>query len=179
MLTTDDKSISLKYLLSVLNSKLILYYFKMIGSSSGMGTLEWTGVGTQKIPIPKIEDKNTISKFEILSDYIIELLSNSENAIFHHTDNLRISHHIDDILNMMVYELYFEEHMKAKEVQLDVLQFINPKPIANLKSDKEKAEIIKAFYLWLQTPDNAVRQRINIVDIKSPNILSKINLTTQ
>ena len=77
----------------------------------------------------------------------------------------------------MVYELYFEKHMK--DANIDVLQFIKPHPINKLKSNKEKAEVIKDFYMWLQTPDNSVRQRINIVDIKSPTIISKINLATQ
>jgi adenine-specific DNA-methyltransferase len=64
MMTANSNDISLKYLLAVLNSKLVLYYYKMIGSSSGMGTLEWTGVGTQKIPIPKIESKSIINSLK-------------------------------------------------------------------------------------------------------------------
>jgi adenine-specific DNA-methyltransferase len=74
---------------------------------------------------------------------------------------------------MMVYELYFEEHMK--KVGIDVLQFINPKPIDTLKSDKEKAEVIQEFYEWYQKPDNAVRQRMLLVDTRSKDIIGLIN----
>ena len=74
---------------------------------------------------------------------------------------------------MMVYELYFEEHMK--EVGLDVLQYINPKSMDTLKSDAAKAEVIQEFYEWYQKPDNAVRQRIEIANEKSPHILAIIN----
>ena len=77
----------------------------------------------------------------------------------------------------MVYELYFEEHMKQNDI--DVLQFIQPKPIDNLDNDNDKVEVIKNFYLWLQTADNIVRQRINSIDIKSPDILSVINSATK
>ena len=66
-----------------------------------------------------------------------------------------------------------------KEAGLNVLQFISPKPISDLENLKDKEEVIQGFYLWLQTPNNQVRQRINIIDVKSPDILSKINLATQ
>ena len=115
--------------------------------------------------------------FVNLVDYLLFLNDKNSEQLFPHTTNERIAAHVEDVLNMMVYELYFEKHMK--EVGIDVLQFINPKQIGNLITGNEKAEEIKKFYLWLQTPDNQVRQRINIVDIKSPNIISKINLATQ
>ncbi|MBL0051618.1 MAG: hypothetical protein IPP29_08995 [Bacteroidetes bacterium] len=40
---------------------------------------------------------------------------------------------------------------------IDVLQFINPKQTGNLIAGNEKAEEIKKFYIWLQTPDNQVK----------------------
>ena len=171
MMTSNSDNISLKYLLSVLNSKLVLYYYKMIGSSSGMGTLEWTGVGTQKIPIPEIVQKLIISSFENISDFFIYLLKNKENSILSHTDNTRIASHIEDILNMMVYELYFEEHMK--EVDLDVLQFVTP-IIENLQQLPIEQQI-KELYEWYQKPENAVRQRMMLIDTRSPDILAVIH----
>ena len=80
----------------------------------------------------------------------------------------------------MLYELYFEKHMKA--VSINVLEFVNEEL---LKMQNNKTLInnlpstIKHCCQWLQTPGNAVRQRINTVHIKSPGILSKINLATQ
>ena len=44
---------------------------------------------------------------------------------------------------MMIYELYFEEHMK--EVGIDVLQFHYSKPISDLKNPKDKEEVIQIF----------------------------------
>jgi adenine-specific DNA-methyltransferase len=44
-----------------------------------------------------------------------------------------------------------------------------------LKSDKEKAEVIKEFYEWYQKPDNAVRQRMLLVDTRSKDIIGLIN----
>ena len=111
--------------------------------------------------------------FESLVDYLLYLHNKKTPQILSHTDNTRIASHIEDILNMMVYELYFEEHMK--EVGIDVLQFINPKPIDTLKTDKAKAEVIQEFYDWYQKPDNAVRQRMLLVDTRSKDIIGLIN----
>lgn len=173
----DDKY-DIKFVLALLNSNVLKYYYRQTTSEGGKVFAQVKIEILRQMPI-KITSKERQTPFINIVDYLLFLHNNNSDQIFPHTSNDRIAAHIEDILNMMVYELYFEEHMKAKEVQLDVLQFISPKPILTLKNDNEKAEVIKAFYLWLQTPDNAVRQRINIVDIKSPNILSKINLATQ
>ena len=99
------------------------------------------------------------------------LYNQSSSNIFPHTDNTRIASHFEDMLNMMVYELYFEEHMK--EVDLDVLQFIASKleSLQNLPIEQQ----IKELYEWYQKPDNAVRQRMMLIDTRSPDILAVIN----
>ena len=137
-----------------------------------MPTIGIYELNTIPIKIPANE-----ALFINLVDYLLFLHNKESQQIFSHTANDRIASHTEDVLNMMVYELYFEEHMKYEG--LDVLQFINPKPIQDLIEPEEKTKVIEDFYLWLQTPDNPVRQRINLIDIKSPDILSVINLATQ
>ena len=99
------------------------------------------------------------------------LYQQNSNNILSHTDNTRIASHLEDILNMMVYELYFEEHMK--EVDLDVLQFVTPiiENLQNLPIERQ----IKELYEWYQKPENAVRQRLMLIDTRSPDILAVIN----
>ena len=117
-----------------------------------------------------------MEKFETLTAYLLYLNDNSKEQVVKHTENARIASHIEDVLNMMVYELYFENHMK--ETGIDVLQFIHPKSFTELDEDEDIAATILNFYYWLQTPDNPVRQRINVVDIKSPGIISHINASS-
>ena len=172
-----NSSFRIKYVLSLLNSNIYLYLMKKSTFDKTKGAFTKAKIfHYYELPVKNISHEIQL-RFEILVDFLLFLNDKDKMRIFSHTENSRIASHIEDVLNMMVYELYFEEHMK--EVGIDVLQFINPKPIAALNTNDEKAEVIKAFYLWLQTPDNPVRQRINIVDIKSPNIISKINLATQ
>ena len=121
-------------------------------------------------PIKNIAQKNQI-KFSIFSDFLMYLYQQNSNNILSHTDNTRVASHIEDILNMMVYELYFEEHMK--EVDLDVLQFVTPiiENLQNLPIEQQ----IKELYEWYQKPENAVRQRMMLIDTRSPDILAVIH----
>ena len=160
------------YFLAILNSKLANWFFKIFSTNSNVN-----GYEVNSLPISnRIKSKNI---FNAIVDYLLFLNDENKAQIFTHTTNDRIAANIEDVLNMMVYELYFESHMR--EQQIDVLQFVNEE-FSKMQNDKTLINnlplSIKYFYLWLQTPDNAVRQRINIVDIKSPNILSKINLAT-
>ena len=168
-----DIKINPKYLLSLLNSKLISLWFVHKFGKMQRGLFPQFKINELEI-FPISQATNSIQfKLAIISDYLMFVYKPQSVSITTHTDNNRIASHFEDVLNMMVYELYFEEHMK--KVGIDVLQFINPKPIDTLKSDKEKAEVIKEFYEWYQKPDNAVRQRMLLVDTRSKDIIGLIN----
>lgn len=163
---------NLKYILAVLNSKAADFYFFQITAKIAGGRKRYTKQYVEQIPIPKISEEKQ-KPFITLIDYLLYTNDKENKPILSHTDNLRLASHLEEVLNMMVYELYFEEHMK--EVGIDVLQYINPKPFESLQTDVEKAEVIKQFYEWFQKPENQVRQRISLIDVKSPDILAVIN----
>ena len=160
-----------KYILSILNSKLISFWFVHKFGKMQRGIFPQFKINELEIfPIKNIAQKNQI-KFSIFSDFLMYLYQQNSNNILSHTDNTRIASHIEDILNMMVYELYFEEHMK--EVDLDVLQFVTP-IIENLQQLPIEQQI-KELYEWYQKPENAVRQRMMLIDTRSPDILAVIH----
>ena len=162
----NGKIIDYKYLLGILNSNLINWYFVNFLSES----LHFYPEDAKELPIKKIS-KHFQTSFIIIVDYLL-FLHNQENIqIFQHTSNERIASHLEDILNMMVYELYFEEHMK--EIDLDVLQFVTP-VIENLQNLPIEQQI-KELYEWYQKPENAVRQRMMLIDTRSPDILAVIH----
>ena len=167
-----DGKTSLKLICGLLNSKVLNYWYcnKYLMPTIGIYELHTIPIKVPTNPKPFIN----------LVDYLIYLNNKNSEQIFTHTTNERLAANIEDVLNMMVYELYFEKHMN--EVGLDVIIYVSDELDKINKDNKLNDNLPKAiehFYLWLQTPDNQVRQRINIVDIKSPNILSKINLATQ
>lgn len=64
-------SLSIKYLLAILNSKVIQFYLSLIAETSGMGTTRWINQYVKKFPIPdpipEIEQQITLLVDRILS----------------------------------------------------------------------------------------------------------------
>lgn len=171
---------NLKYLLLFLNSKLIEWYLDKITSSTGQGTNQWKKIYVEQLPIPKLIDLQLQHKFEVIADYLIFLNDNTQPNINPYADNVSISPVFEDVANMMVYEMYFNQHMK--ELDIDVLQFVDTetyfKPIENLSNPEEKKDIIATCYKWLQESSNPIRNRIILSNIKSTDIIRRINSTT-
>jgi hypothetical protein len=116
-------------------------------------------------------------KFETLADYLIFLNDDSKPPVNPYTDNASIATFFEDVVNMMVYELYFEEHMKQEEI--DVLQFVTGKSFPALgKDEKANAEIIGKVYKWLQEQENPIRNRVILSNIRSKDVIRRINSTT-
>lgn len=167
------RRVNQKYLTALLNSKLIAFWLKYKGKMQGFQYQVDKGPLVE-LPLIKTEHQEP---FAILVDYILFLKENKSKPLFSHTENERIVGHLEDVIDMMVYELYFEDHMK--EAGLNVLQFISPKPISDLENHKDKEGIIQNFYLWYQKPENPVRQRMLLVETRSKEIIAVINKSIQ
>jgi len=166
---------NLKYLLVILNSKAIEWYLDKITSSTGAGANQWKKMYVELLPIPEITDEKLLRKFETLADYLIYLNDESKTSVNPHTGNASIEPMFEDVLSMMVYELYFEQHMKEQEI--DVLKYVEFESIADEKPEHQK-EIIGKAYLKLLEKENPIRNRIILSNIKSPNIIARINAST-
>ncbi|MFD2915837.1 Eco57I restriction-modification methylase domain-containing protein [Psychroserpens luteus] len=165
---TNPNNINTKYLLALLNSKLIYFWLYNKGKRKGE-TLELYATPLSEIPISQIQNESPLI---VLVSYLLFLFNKKHVDIISHTSNERIASHIQEVLDMMIYELYFEDHMKEKG--LNVLQFINPQPIEDVKEEIKIGEIIKDFYLWYQKPENEVRQRILLIETRSKDTLAVI-----
>lgn len=162
----------IKYLTAVLNSKAGLYQlFK---------TSPQTGTGDQIISVQALEpmlvpypDDIIESLFNKLVDYILYIRKQKE-IVFESQSNEDLSFRFEEIIDMMVYEIYFDEEMKGKE--LDVLQFINEQtfPDISTKSQEEKKATIQKVYYELQQKDNPIRNRILVSESRS-EIIRRIN----
>jgi len=115
---------NLKYLLSILNSKLIFWYFNLICAESGVGTNRWKKTYVEQLPIPKIDnneekeyinfvDKILVSKQKI-KDYRILLDEAISSDNFDREIKLKIEIesfekiivYSEKEIDKMVYELY-------------------------------------------------------------------------
>jgi adenine-specific DNA-methyltransferase len=166
---------NLKYLLAILNSKPCEWLFTKITTSSGVGTSMWKKAYVEQIPIPEIP-KIKMKPFEILADYI-SYIKKQDKAISPYSPNKHMAVNFEELVDACVYELYFEEHMKEK--QIDVLQFVTPllKSIEHLDEDKQKAEInniINEVYDTYKATNSLIRQRMLQFPTKSPDIINVI-----
>jgi len=164
----------IKYLTAVLNSKACLYQlFK---------TAPQTGTGDQIISVQALEpllvpypDTEIEKKFNLLVDYIL-FIQRSEKQIFESISDELLSNSFEEVIDYMVYELYFTEHMKEKEI--DVLQFVDFQDISQLETFEEKRDVIQKEYYKLKEKDNKIRNRILLAPVHSPNIIKRINEST-
>jgi adenine-specific DNA-methyltransferase len=161
------------FLTALLNSKLIAFWLKHRGKMQGFQFQIDKG---PLVDLPLIQTSLETS-FATIVDFIIYLKSFHSDILFSHTSNKRICEHLEEVLDMMVFELYFEEQMKAHGI--DVLQFIQPRSIADLKDPEAKGEVIRNFYLWYQKPENPVRQRMLLVETRSKDVIALINKSMQ
>ncbi len=159
-----------RYLVAVLNSKVVTYLYRLLSLEEGRALAQVKPSILKDVPIPLIS-KEKQSHFCNLVEYLIFLNQIDAKPLISHTPNERIAATIEETLNMMVHEIYFTEHLE--ELQLDVIQFVDSVPL--LKNDYENEQIIRAFYLWLQKPENPIRNRIIAANIKSPTLVAKIN----
>jgi hypothetical protein len=161
----------IKYLTAVLNSKAGLYQlFK---------TSPQTGTGDQIISVQALEpllvhypSNEEEAKFNLMVDYIL-FIKKQKAPILEKVSNETISRIFEDIVDQMVYELYFEDHMK--EHKIDVMQFINFEDITKLSSESDKVNLIQKKYYEFNQKDNELRNRLLLSYTRSPDIIKRIN----
>jgi hypothetical protein len=161
----------IKYLTAVLNSKAGLFQlFK---------TSPQTGTGDQIISVQALEpllvhypSDEVEVKFNLMVDYILFIRKKSQ-PIFESVSNETITRIFEDIVDQMVYELYFEKHMKDEKI--DVLKLISFKSINDFKSPSDKITQVQKLYYELQEKDNEIRNRLMLSFTRSPNIIKRIN----
>jgi type I restriction-modification system DNA methylase subunit len=87
---------NLKTLLAILNSSLILYFFRFLSNSSGMGTTQWRKYAVEQLPLPDFSklDPQIVLRIEHLVDNRIQTAFGEK------------VHDLEAQLNQLVYSLY-------------------------------------------------------------------------
>jgi hypothetical protein len=163
-----------KYLMTVLNSKTMEWYLDKVSSSTGVGTNQWSKIFVEQLPIPELSEAARMP-FENIAEYLIYLNEPTQEPVLEKASNESISQVFEDLVNMMVYELYFEEEMKAKEI--DVSAFVTEKAFPDITKSADKKGVIQKVYYELQQKDNPIRNRILVASSRSETI-ARINAST-
>jgi hypothetical protein len=102
-----NNSYSLKYIIALLNSKLLTFRYKSIGKQTGGGSYEYVPNGVSKLPIPEISLEKQ-KPFIELTEEIMRIKKESSNVKTPH-DKKIIAIQIESITNeidIIVYKLY-------------------------------------------------------------------------
>ena len=164
----------IKYLTAVLNSKPALYQlFK---------TSPQTGTGDQIISVQALEpllvhypSDEVEAKFNLMVDYIL-FIRKSKEPLFQYVNNEHVSGFFEEIVDLMAYELYFEEEMKIKEI--DILELVTYKKFPNISESEDPKALIQKLFYELQEKGNPIRNRILVASSRSETI-ARINAATR
>jgi len=151
--------ISTKYLLAILNSYLLTWYFRVKSNEFDDLFPQIKVTEFKELPIKIIDNQKPI---EDIVDLIIHIKLGQFNDDYFSF--------FETILNGCVYELYFAEEMKKTGV--DILALVEKDLEALKKLSPEKA-IAKLYEKW-QEPKNEVRNRLLLMSTRCPDTIGVI-----
>jgi len=109
---TNDK-LSLKYILALLNSKLLTYRYRSIGKQTGGGSFEYFPNGVGKLPIPTLDltKKDDTTKHDNLVSLVDQMLELKKREASEPNQQLKTMiirqiESLDNSIDTAVYQLY-------------------------------------------------------------------------
>lgn len=161
-----------KFWMALFNSRLFWFYIQNTGYVLRGGYYTFKTNYVSPFPVPEPQQTRKGAKIvERLTDFLLYLYDKNNVDILTHTSNKRLATHIEEIIDMIFYELYFEQHMK--DHQIDVIADLNKYDWSSISD----AATIETFYKWYQQSENMVRQKIMLLDTRSNNFIYQIHRT--
>jgi len=164
----ESSSLSLKYILALLNSTVYFHWLYKKGKRKGE-MLELYATPLENIPIKEMTKKQQLP-FELIVDQIIFLKKNNweiESKVF------------ENIVDGLVFNIYFPDHMKERKI--DILQFVEKdlKEVMQGREfgrliDNQKKKVINQLHARWTDPKSQIVKRMNSFAKKSPDILKPI-----
>ena len=166
----SEISESNKFWMALLNSRLCWWFLINTGTTLANSFFRFKPDYIKPFPVPefKLTTKGEMLVIK-LTDFLLYLYDKNNDDILTHTTNKRLATHIEEIIDMIFYELYFEQHMKDN--QIDVISDLNNYEWSNISD----ASTIESFYKWYQQSENMVRQKIMLLDTRSRNFIYLIH----
>ncbi|CAA0225778.1 Eco57I restriction-modification methylase domain-containing protein [Tenacibaculum maritimum] len=169
----DSEDISIYYLLGVLNSKLMSFVHESMALNKGKAFAKVLIKNLAQLPIYIIDFENKFESMihstisQVVNFQLYKTLSSENNASF------------ENIIDALVFELYFNSHIKKREiavlkfVERDIEKITNGRDFDSLKDSDKKVIVEQLLQTWSH-PDNEVRNRIKLFAVRSPEILKPI-----
>ena len=168
----NTKLFSYKYIATVLNSCVTDYMYKKQTQEEGRTFAQVKPANVRKLYIPKAENKDQ-ELLETLYDYMAFLNTVGSTQVDKTIGNEFIGQFFQQIIDGCIYELFFGEHMREREINIIEYLFEYIKPFNDLSEESVITTISKAFDT-LYKSDNPVRTRLSLFVSRSPEILKII-----
>ncbi|MCD6441472.1 MAG: hypothetical protein J7L86_06805 [Candidatus Marinimicrobia bacterium] len=114
--------------------------------------------------------------FKILSKYISFLLdsANKESKLVNgFVPNIHIANIIDELIDSIFLELYFEEEFKRAGITF--IPYVERDfPSIEGLNDEEKIETIRSVYQKLRQKDNEIMNNLKLMDIRLADLIGPI-----
>jgi type I restriction-modification system DNA methylase subunit len=161
----DQYSKFTKYYLGLLNSKVLWFFLKSTGYVLRGGYHTFKTEYLKPFPIPESTDHHE-QIIEILVDYILYLKSLPSTQIKDEARHALMVAFFDQLIDCIVYELYFPEVFSDGSMKLSkVLPEIPLRPIKEIKQDIYS--VLSELFEGIYKPNHAVRKclyRIDTID---------------
>ncbi len=170
---TTTEAIKLKFLLGIINSKLIQFYWLMMFFDNKETFPKIKKEPLESLPIiPATEAQQNI--IINIVDYIL-LLKNCVNnvPINEFVSNTHIAQLFEEVIDAIVMELYFKEDFEIASIEFIKYAKRDFESIEG-KSELEQIEIIHKAYQKLREKDNEIRNNLKLMDIKLADIVMPI-----
>jgi len=150
-----------KYFLGLLNSKVLWYFVAVTGTVLRGGYLRFKTEYLKPFPIPESTSKQQ-KIIEILVDYILHLKSLSQDKIVDASRHALLISYFEQLIDGVVYELYFPEEFDSQRSMTELLSNENLKPLEQIKGDKVKT--VRDIFENLYKPEHPVRKCLYFLD---------------
>jgi hypothetical protein len=145
-----------KYLLALLNSKLITWYFRVKANEFDDLFPQIKVTEFKELPIKYSKEQ---SKFIKIIDYIIYNKALKKDSVF-----------FVSLINAMVYELYLPEPIKA--AGCEVLKYLDNLPELKEGEDENNLKIIEKVYKELSDPGHPISAALlKLLNVEEVNII--------
>ena len=163
----SDNSINIKYLLGVLNSSLVNFFIKQTSTNTNITAKVLSSI---PIIIPSAKMKEAIIR---IVDYILIIKSLSSDVIIdQYVDNDVIARQFENIIDALVYELYFSNDFIQANISF-VDSVLRDFQIISANT-KNVVYIIQDTFTKFRSIDNDIRNNLKYMSIKMESLLAPI-----
>ncbi|MFR9542342.1 MAG: TaqI-like C-terminal specificity domain-containing protein [Rikenellaceae bacterium] len=168
----SEVSDSYKVLMAILNSRLCWWFLTNTGTTLANGFFRFKPDYINPFPVPSY---NSIAKVEksitILVDYILYIKSlNNSERIDEYVDNDIIIRQFENIIDAIVYELYFNDEFAETNITFAEYVIRDFNELNNI----DNMAIIQNSYNCLREMDNEIRNNLKYMPIKLEGLLTAI-----